>query len=67
MRKIFLSLILAISFIPFASAQEWQWAKRFGGSNGPSGLNNYPHHLVLDDYGNAYMYGTYGGGTEFNG
>ena len=67
MKKIFLSLILAISFIPFSSAQEWQWAKRFGGSNGPFGLNNYPHHLVLDDYGNAYMYGTYGGGTEFNG
>jgi len=67
MKKSFLVLYLLFATISFASAQEWQWAKRFGGSNGPSGLNNYPHHLVLDDYGNAYMYGTYGGGTEFNG
>ena len=67
MKKTFLVLYLLFATISFASAQEWQWAKRFGGSNGPSGLNNYPHHLVLDDYGNAYMYGTYGGGTEFNG
>ena len=67
MKKTFLVLSMLFATISFASAQEWQWAKRFGGSNGPSGLNNHPHHLVLDDYGNAYMYGTYGGGTEFNG
>ena len=69
MKKIFLSLILAISFITFASAQEWQWAHRFGGTatNQNNRMLNHPHHLVLDDYGNAYMYGTYGAGTQFNG
>ena len=73
MKKIFLSLILAISFIPFASAQEWQWAHRFGGSNHPNSsgtidfYNNQPHNIVLDAQGNSYLFGTYGGGTQING
>lgn len=67
MKKIFLSLILAISFIPFSSAQEWQWAKGFGGTCDQSRINNQPHHLAVDDYGNTYMFGIYGGGTQFNG
>ncbi len=73
MKKIFLSLILAISFIPFSSAQDWQWAHRFGGSNYSNGsgtinfYNNQPHNLVLDAEGNSYLFGTYGSGTQING
>ena len=72
MRKIFLSLILAISFIPFASAQsmDWQYATRFGGycfQNPGAGLKllNYPHNLEIDAEGNAYIFGTYGDNASF--
>ena len=73
MRKIFLSLILSVASISFASAQsmDWQYATRFGGSN--KFVNqiltplNYPHHLELDAEGNAYIFGTYGDGASFYG
>ncbi len=60
---------LLLIFIASVSlqAQSWQYAKSFGGQSGsdPSN-NNMPNNLVLDDNGNAYVYGTYGAGTEFN-
>ena len=73
MRKIFFYLILSIASISFASAQDWQWAHSYGGSNDPNGsgsinfYNNQPHNLVLDAQGNSYLYGTYGGGIRING
>ena len=73
MRKIFLSLILAISFIPFAFAQsmDWQYATRFGGVNKRAGSVikplNHPNHLELDAEGNAYIFGTYGDNASFYG
>ncbi|MBO4875509.1 MAG: hypothetical protein J5542_09395, partial [Bacteroidales bacterium] len=67
MKKSFLVLSLLFATISFASAQEWQWAKGFGGSCNQSRINNQPHNLVLDAEGNSYIYGTYGGGTQFNG
>ena len=71
MRKIFLSLILAISFITFAFSQsmDWQYATRFGGHNydSPSGFKilNHPHNLEIDNEGNAYIFGTYGSLATF--
>lgn len=70
MRKIFLSLILAISFISFASAQDWQYGTRFGGQNYESEYNgfvilNYPHHLEIDAEGNAYIFGTFSSLSSF--
>ena len=73
MKKIFLSLILAISLISFASAQnmEWQYATRFGGVNVRIGSItkpiNHPNHLELDAEGNAYVFGTYGDNASFYG
>ena len=74
MKKIFLSLILSIASISFASAQdmEWQYGTRLGGYNYESEYNgfvilNYPHHLELDAEGNAYIFGTYGDFASFYG
>ncbi len=76
MKHIFTLLFLLFATIAFAqNSQEnmdWQWAHRFGGSNNPQGVdylryNNHPHNLVLDEQGNSYLFGTYGGGTQFNG
>ena len=71
MKKSFLVLSLLFATISFASAQsmDWQYALRFGGDaedyNGF--LLNYPHHLALDNEGNAYVYGTNGlGATYYN-
>ena len=48
-------------------AQSWQYAKSFGGENGDIGYpNNQPHNMVSDENGNAYVFGTYGAGTQFN-
>lgn len=63
-----ISTLLLIFIISTSShAQSWQFAKSFGGQGGsdPSN-NNMPNNLVLDDNGNAYVYGTYGAGTQFN-
>ena len=71
MKKIFLSLILSIASISFASAQsmDWQYATRFGGHNydSPSGFKilNHPHNLEIDNEGNAYIFGTYGSLATF--
>ena len=72
MKKIFLSLILSIASISFASAQsmDWQYATRFGGycfQNPGVGLKllNYPHSLEIDAEGNAYIFGTYGDNASF--
>ena len=73
MKKSFLVLYLLFATISFASAQEWQWAHRFGGSNYSNGSGtinfyaNQPHNLVLDAEGNSYLFGTYGSGTQING
>ena len=73
MKKIFLSLILSIASISFASAQsmDWQYATRFGGSNKIVGQIltplNHPNHLELDAEGNAYIFGTYGDNASFYG
>ena len=73
MKKIFLSLILSIASIFFASAQsmDWQYATRFGGSNKIVGQIltplNHPNHLELDAEGNAYIFGTYGDNASFYG
>ena len=72
MRKIFFYLILSIASISFASAQDWQYATRFGGSNYQSpglGLKilNHPNHLEIDAEGNAYIFGTYGDNASFYG
>ena len=67
MRKLILYILLSITFISVTTAQDWQWAKGFGGSCSQSIINNQPHNLVLDAEGNSYLYGTYGGGTQFNG
>jgi hypothetical protein len=73
MKKSFLVLYLLFATISFSSAQDWQWAKGFGGSNDPNSsgtidfYNNQPHNIVLDDQGNSYLFGTYGGGTQING
>ena len=59
----FLFLLLGTAIF----AQSWQYANSFGGQSGsnPSN-NNQPYNLVTDDNGNAYIYGTYGAGTQFN-
>ena len=72
MKKSFLVLSLLFATISFSSAQDWQWAHRFGGSNYSNGsgtnfYNNQPHNLVLDAAGNSYLFGTYGSGTQING
>jgi hypothetical protein len=55
--------------ISFASAQDWQYATRFGGHNydSPSGFKilNHPHNLEIDNEGNAYIFGTYGSLATF--
>jgi hypothetical protein len=63
MKKTFLIISMLFATISFAFAQEWQWAKGFGGTCDQSRINNQPHHLAVDDYGNAYMFGIYGSGT----
>ena len=73
MKKTFLVLSMLFATISFSSAQEWQWAHRFGGSNYSNGSGtidfyaNQPHNLVLDAEGNSYLFGTYGTGTQVNG
>ncbi len=61
-------IILLISLIAGLSySQSWQYANSFGGQNGESDFpNNQPNNLVTDYNGNAYVYGTYGAGTQFN-
>lgn len=60
---IFLIFIISVNL----QAQSWQYAKSFGGESGSDPTNNnMPNNLVLDNNGNAYVYGTYGAGTEFN-
>ena len=59
-------ILLLLSFIAgLSSAQSWQYANSFGGQYGsststPSGNNNQPFNLVVDENGNSYLYGTYG-------
>lgn len=51
------------------SSQElsWQYAHAFGGSSGSDlSPNNKAYNLIADDYGNAYVFGTYGPFTTFN-
>lgn len=69
MKKSFLVLYLLFATISFASAQDWQYATRFGGHNydSPSGFKilNHPHNLEIDNEGNAYIFGTYGSLATF--
>ena len=71
MKQTFTLLFLLFATIAFAqNSQEnmdWQWAKGFGGTSDQSIINNQPHHLAVDDYGNTYMFGIYGGGMQLNG
>ena len=57
----FLILFLIVNFS--ANAQKWQWAQKYG-ADGAS--YNNPYHMVLDSAGNAYVYGTYGNGTQID-
>lgn len=61
-------ILVLIIFLTFnINAQSWQFANSFGGESGSDPTNNnMPNNLILDDNGNAYVYGTYGAGTEFN-
>ena len=69
MKKSFLVLSMLFATISFASAQDWQYATRFGGHNydSPSGFKilNHPHNLEIDNEGNAYIFGTYGSLATF--
>ena len=64
-KAIYLLIFITISITP-AFSQTWQFAESFGGQSGSSSSNNnQPNNLVVDDYGNSYVYGTYGNLTEF--
>jgi hypothetical protein len=67
MKNSIIIIVLNI-FLTFSlNAQSWQFANSFGGESGTSSTNNnMPLNMVTDNNGNAYVYGTYGAGTEFN-
>ncbi len=44
-------------------SQSWQWAQKYG-ADGPD--YNEPLHMALDSAGDAYVFGTYGNGTQLN-
>lgn len=73
MKNFFICIFFSFSVLSFTYAQDWQWAHRYGGSNNSllsssiSFYNNQPHTLIHDAEGNAYLFGTYGGGTQING
>ena len=73
MNKIFIYIILSIISvsISFAQNMDWQYATRFGGNNyqisGGIACLNHPNNLVIDNEGNAYIFGTYGTSTIING
>lgn len=61
-----LNILMLLLIATSCFSQSWQFAKSFGGQSGSSSSNNnQPNNLVLDDYGNSYVYGTYGNLTEF--
>ncbi len=73
MKRTFLiiSLLFATIFLASAQNMDWQYATRFGGNNyqisGGITCLNHPNNLVIDNEGNAYIYGTYGTSTQING
>ena len=65
MKNVFTALLLVAISTLSLYAQSWQYANSFGGQYGnatstPLGNNNQPDNLVVDNNGNAYLYGTYG-------
>ncbi|MDR2008868.1 MAG: T9SS type A sorting domain-containing protein [Bacteroidales bacterium] len=64
---ILIFILLFIAGILQSQEMDWQYAHAFGGSYG-SDLSpfNKAYNLITDDYGNAYVFGTYGPHTSFN-
>ncbi|MBO7133778.1 MAG: T9SS type A sorting domain-containing protein [Bacteroidales bacterium] len=71
MKKSFLvvSMLFAISFSFAQNNMQWQYALRFGGSSRDQNNQylNYPHKLLLDAEGNAYVFCDFGDGASFYG
>lgn len=59
--KLIITIALLLLSFNLLYSQSWQYAHAFGGSRG-SGItpNNNVNNLITDDYGNAYVFGTYG-------
>ena len=71
MKKTFLvvTMLFAISFSFAQNNMNWRYALRFGGDSRDQNNSylNYPHKLLLDAEGNAYVFCDFGDGASFYG
>ena len=64
---IILVLLFSVTLLSAQTNPHWTFVQEFGGMEDNLNEQNEPFHLELDDYGNAYLYATYGMMADIDG